>query len=151
MFATANRALCALARHASSISLMKASLSERVIAANNRRMSQMLQIFLFSISPRQFLFGIAHRAVRARLNSIGYAISKQTPDRIKCWEPSLILNRVVQQSCDCLIFVSASLKNQAGNCHQVCDVRYCRPLSMLFKVQSRRNLQRKAESTSQER
>jgi hypothetical protein len=52
----------------------------------------------------------------------------------------LIFNRVVQQRRDSHIFVSASLKNQTANRHQVRDVRYRGAFSWLVEVQSRRDL-----------
>jgi hypothetical protein len=66
------------------------------------------------------------------------------------WEPALILNRIVQQRCNRLILVSASLKDKGAYAHQVGNVGDRDAFSGLLMMKAGGELQCEVKSPSQE-
>ena len=63
--------------------------------------------------------------------------------------PTLILDCIMQQGCDCLILVAASLKHQRAHAHQVGNVGDGDTFSMLLVMQTGGELQGKIKSPRQ--
>src|SRR5437660_9417989 len=110
----------------------------------------MFQIFVLSFTPRQLLSWITRCAIRAGFHGCGHSLSEKMADRFESRQSALILECIMQQGCDCLILVAASLKHQRAHAHQMGNVGNGTALSGLVVVEAGSELQRKIKSPRQE-
>lgn len=80
----------------------------------------------------------------------GHIAAEPRADCFELEEPALLLDSVVQQCCNCLIFIGAVLQRNRGDSQKVCNVGDCGALALLGAVQPTRIGQRVVEPIGQE-
>src|SRR5437763_3793490 len=73
--------------------------------------------------------------IRASIYNLHNPIPKAPTYLLACRCPSLILDRVMQQSRNRFVLIPAIFKHKRGHCQQMRNIWSCRPLARLTRVQ----------------